>query len=98
MDEPWIFRASRMWLTIVVGVTMAVTNPSEEKHRHTIYNHMVSKAPKEGWWLKYGVTDKRDFDAIPMEYHNHFYLFSTVTCGEDRLTIGIFGNVVRSTT
>lgn len=79
-------------------IALAVTNPSEEAHRGKIAQAARTAAAEDSFWgaimAVTGTTDAA-VAMIPLEYHSYI-LFSTVTCKNDRLSIGFLGNVMLS--
>jgi hypothetical protein len=78
----------RQWIIVAVvviaAIVLAVTNPSEDDHMDAIRGRQDSAV---------GAGLAIAADALgAYEYHNYF-LFSTVTSGEDRVSLGVLDNV-----
>lgn len=78
----------RQWIilavVVIVVIVLAVTNPSEKDHMDAIRGRQDSAV---------GAGLAIAAEALgAYEYHNYF-LFSTVTSGEDRVSLGVLDNV-----
>ena len=97
MSKP-VGKASAWIVFILVIVALAATNPSEQTHRAKIVQAVHQSAVRDGFWgAVMAVTGGTDaaVDMIPLEYHNYL-IFSTVSCKNDRVSIGFLGNVILS--
>lgn len=69
---------------VAAAVALLVTNPSEETHMQRIRDSRPGPISK-------GLTLAAE-SLGAFTYHN-YGLFSTVTSGEDRISVGLLGNV-----
>ena len=77
---------------IIVAIVLALTNPAEEKHKQTVLDRLSQQAASEGVWATLAFAATKDLILLPVQYHNYL-LFSTTTYDDQRLTIGVLGNV-----
>ena len=69
----------------------AVTNPSHETHKQTVYKSMAAEATAAALG-KIAVDLLGDVDVVPLQYHNYF-LFSTTTLHGETKSLGVFSRV-----
>ena len=93
MSEPSKSGKWKYILGITVAIVLALTNPSEEKHKEIVFDRVSQHALKEGFWATLGVAMGKDLVLAQFQYHNYL-LFSTLTFKDERATIGVLGNVL----
>ena len=79
-------------LVIIACIALAITNPGEETHRKAVYNQVSSKAGMEGFAGKAAGALLSDLGVVPLKYNNYI-MFSTMTFGEDTLSVGLLTKV-----
>ena len=84
---------------LVLGVVAVVLNPSEEKHRSAIYDRgrlvMEEKSGTIGAIVGTVTKSLDPLKSAPIKYNN-YYVFSTVTLNDKRMTFGVCGSVTVS--
>lgn len=86
-----MFRLAIFGLTVFV-VVLAVTNPSHETHKQTVYKSMAAEATSSPTLGKIAIDLLGDVDVVPLQYNNYF-LFSTTTLHGETKSLGVFSRV-----
>ena len=79
-------------LIVVVCVALAATNPGEEAHKEAVYQALPQQMGAEGIVGELAGAALDRLDLLPLRYHNYL-LFSTVTYGDDTVSVGLVTNV-----
>ena len=81
---------------VILLIAMVLLNPSEKKQRNAIYDVTRRKAEEKSGVVGVLVgTLAKELDvlkAVPYKYNNYF-VFSTITLSDDRVTFGVLGYV-----
>ena len=89
------FFGSRIPALILLGILLALTNPSEEKHREVFLNRVEENEGKAGRYIVQGLEGFSCFFGECFDYRNYI-LFSTMyesKNSNNRLSIGFLGMV-----
>jgi hypothetical protein len=79
-------------LLTALATALAVTNPSQETHKKTVYSTMATDAVTNQSVGQLAGTMLGNLDPLPYEYHNYL-LFSTMTLRDETVSVGVLNRV-----